>query len=486
VKPALPKDVQMTVVFHGTDGGKLAGDFAADVKSLVTAGLATGKPAETVVAAMDGGKRKLIAVGIGATTPAATDVYRKAGGAIARAARKAKAAAVGIPAGLTPDEAAAVVTGFTLALFEFTEFKGTAREPETAPAITLTVASTDPAVKEAVTRAKTICDGQNFARTIATRPGNNINPPALARVAKELADEVGLKLRVLDEKEMAKLGMGGILAVGGGSKSTPPRMIVLEHAGKSPGKKTVPPVLIVGKAITFDTGGISIKGALGMQGMVFDKCGAMAVLGLMYAAAKLKLSTRIVGILSSAENHISDSSYRPGDILKMHNGVTVEVTNTDAEGRLVLGDALSWGIETYKPVTVVDLATLTGSCVMALGKSTAGVFGNDDALIAELDAASKSVGEQMWRLPMTDEHREKLKSVPADIVNAPGREAGASTAAAFLSYFVPKDASVSWAHLDIAGVAETEKELPYYGKGATGWGVQTLVKWISTREETAA
>jgi leucyl aminopeptidase len=481
VKPVLPKDVQLVAVFYAA-GSDSAGEFAADLKTLVTAGLATGKAGEAVLTAIDGGKKKLIAIGLGDKSPAGIDVYRKAGGAIARAAKKSKVKSVGISAGLSADEAAAVVMGFTLASFEFREFKGTGQESEARPGVTLTVASVGTGLKEAVLRAKTICDGQNFARTIAFRPGNVINPPALAKVAKQLADEVGLKLRIIDEKEMAKLGMGGILAVGGGSKGTPPRMIVLEYPGTASAKKPATPLLVIGKSITFDTGGISIKGAQGMQGMVFDKCGGMAVLGLMYAAAKLKMPTRIVGILASAENHIGDTAYRPGDILKMYNGVTVEVTNTDAEGRLVLGDALAWGIETYKPTTVVDLATLTGSCVVALGKWTAGVLGNNDALIAELDTASKSVGEQIWRLPVTDQHREHLKSVPADIVNAPGRDAGTSTAAAFLSYFVPKDNSVAWAHLDIAGVAETEKELPYYGKGATGWGVQTLVKWITTRE----
>jgi leucyl aminopeptidase len=334
-------------------------------------------------------------------------------------------------------------------------------------------------IEEAINRGRVVADGQNFARTIASRPGNEINPPALAKVAEEMAREIGLSSRVMDEKELKRLGMGGILAVGAGSTLTPPRMIVLEYKGS--GKKNSQPVLVVGKAITFDTGGISIKPAEKMGRMVFDKCGAMAVLGMMYAVAKLKLPISVIGILSSAENHISESAYRPGDIIRMYNGVTVEVTNTDAEGRLVLGDALSWGIETYKPSAVLDLATLTGGVVVALGKTMAGVMGNSNSLYAELQAAADRAGEKIWRLPIGDDQRELMKSDFADIVNSGPREAHPLQGGAFLSYFVPQDNSVPWMHLDIAGVADTEKELPYYAKGATGWGVRTLVEWVERR-----
>ena len=239
--------------------------------------------------------------------------------------------------------------------------------------------------------------------------------------------------------------------------------------------------MVVGKAITFDTGGISIKPAEKMGKMIFDKCGGMAVLGLMYALAKLKWPVPVVGILASAENHISGDAYRPGDVLRMYNGVTVEVTNTDAEGRLVRGDALAWGIEQYKPRAVVDLATLTGGVVVALGKTMAGVMSNNDALVAELQKAADAAGEKFWRLPLGDEQREQLKSEPADIVNSAGRDAHPLQGGAFLSHFVPED--MPWAHLDIAGVADTEKDLPYYGKGATGWGVRTLVEWVTSQAD---
>jgi leucyl aminopeptidase len=280
--------------------------------------------------------------------------------------------------------------------------------------------------------------------------------------------------------------MGGILAVGAGSPATPPRLIVLEYrpraAGAADGKRRAKPrspLLVVGKAITFDTGGISIKPAERMGRMIFDKCGGMAVLGLMYSLAKLRVPVPVIGILASAENHISDSAYRPGDILRMYNGVTVDVTNTDAEGRLVLGDALAWGIERYKPAAVVDLATLTGGVIVALGRSMAGAIGRDDALWEELDRAAHDAGERLWRLPLGDAQREQIKGDAADIVNSAGRDAHPLQGGAFLSYFVPE--KMPWLHLDIAGVADTDKDTALYSKGATGWGVRTLVRWMMER-----
>src|SRR5258708_6164995 len=221
-----------------------------------------------------------------------------------------------------------------------------------------------------------------------------------------------------------------------------------------------------------------------MGRMIYDKSGGMAVLGLMYAVARLKLPIHVVGILASAENVLSENAYRPGDILHMYNGVTVEVTNTDAEGRIVLGDALAWGIETYKPSAVVDLATLTGGVVIALGKAMAGIMSNNDALVQELTESSQSAGEKIWRLPIWQEHRDLMKADAADLVNAgPSRDASPLQGGAFLTYFLPWEGpdAIPWAHLDIAGVADTEKELPLYARGSTGWGVRTLVEWVSRR-----
>jgi leucyl aminopeptidase len=496
-KSTVPANADAVVVFVNKWAGKGAPQgviepYAADVTALAAADLFNGKTGSVAVHLRSAnGPKRLIVIGLGESEKSSAETFRVAGGTLARTAKKYRLKSLAI---LSAADPASVATGFVLGLYDFTDFKGTGTKDEKAvTAIKLTFVG-DSGHQVAIDRAMAIAEAQNFARTIASRPGNIINPPSLAKVAEQLAKDAGLGITVLDEKKMKQLGMGGILGVGAGSNATPPRMIALEYTGVRKSKiangkssrssifdSQSSPLLVVGKAITFDTGGISIKQAAGMQSMVFDKCGGMAVLGLMHAVAKLNLPINIVGILSSAENHISETSYRPGDILTMYNGITVEVTNTDAEGRLVLGDAIAWGIETYKPSAVVDLATLTGGVVIALGKSMAGIMGNNDSLIAELQAASKITGEKMWQLPVGDDQRDLLKSDPADIVNSFPREASPLVGAAFISYFVPRDGSVPWAHIDIAGVAHTEKEQPYYTKGATGWGVRTLVEWVTAR-----
>jgi leucyl aminopeptidase len=490
--PRVPPNVPSVVVFISEDEksapatAKRAGaEIAASVNRLLGAGAATGKHREIVFDLIGEGKkaRRVYVAGLGKPADITPEIIRQSAGAVLRALRKHRIerAAVVLPdiKAISTDAAAdAVATGIYLAAFDYREYKGSAskeKEKYSAKPIAISIVAEGISIaRRAVERAKIVCDGQNHARTIASRPGNNINPPSLARVAQAMAREAGLRCTVMDEKQLTKLGMGGILAVGSGSIQTPPRLIVLEHRGASRGGKTI---MAVGKAITFDAGGISIKPADKMGKMIFDKCGAMAVLGFMYAAAKLKMPIRIVGILASAENILSSRAYRPGDILRMYNGVTVEVTNTDAEGRLVLGDALSWGIEIYKPDAVVDLATLTGGVVVALGRTIAGVMSNSDQLVKDLTEAGKTEGEKIWRLPLEQEHRDFIKSETADIVNAAGREGHPLQGGAFLSYFVPSDNSIPWAHLDIAGVGDTDKELPYYASGATGWGVRTLVRW---------
>jgi leucyl aminopeptidase len=495
------------VVFLG-ENGVLCGDAPhlldkqaqQAVQRLIKAGVARGKPKEVVFDLLDGADhRRIYVAGVGKVEKLDPESVRQAAGAVAKAIRKHRIGSVALippvlkKAGHSATEAA--VVGFLLASFDYDEYRGTAsrkKEKEDAPPkeVRLTLLSMPESLKQLkplVERGRIVAESQNFARTIAHRPGNDINPPALAKVAQDAAREVGLKVRVLDEKQMQKLGMGGILAVGAGSNATPPRMIVLEHEGqgargKGQGKNSGP-LLLVGKAITFDTGGISIKPADKMGKMVFDKCGAMAVLGAMIAIARLDLPIHVVGIMSSAENHISETAYRPGDILRMYNGVTVEVTNTDAEGRLVLADALAWGIETYKPAAVIDLATLTGGVVVALGKTMAGVMSNDDKLVDELSKLTELTGEKLWRLPLGPEQRDQIRSDDADIVNSAGREGHPLQGGAFLSYFVPDDNSIPWAHLDIAGVADSDKDLPYYKKGATGWGVRTLVEFVTGRAE---
>ncbi|HEX8522704.1 MAG TPA: leucyl aminopeptidase [Tepidisphaeraceae bacterium] len=517
VKSKTPADVDAVVLFiaqgvKAIDAEALSAQERVAGERLIRAGAVQGKPREFAFDLVESGKgfRRVYVIGLGEEKKLTTETLRQAAGAAAKAFRKHRMTrvALALPQADTlaaPEAADAIATGLLLAAFHFREFKGAAKKFDDGVrkdgALRVTILSEDDQVTAAVNRARIICEGQNFARTIASRPGNVVNPPALARVAQDMARDAGLKFRVMDEKEMGRLGMGGILAVGSGS-AHPPRMIVMEWNGaprsttsKSTSKAATArgqrprgispnlaaPLLVVGKAITFDTGGISIKPADKMGEMIFDKCGAMAVLGLMYAVAKLKLPINVVGILASAENMPSGTSYRPGDILKMYNGVTVEVTNTDAEGRLVLGDALAWGIETYQPAAVVDLATLTGGCVIALGHTQAGLMSNNDSLVAELQQAADRSAEKIWRLPVGKDQRDAIKSNHADIINSAGRAGSPITAGAFLSYFVPRDNSVPWAHFDIAGVADTDKELPYYPKGATGWGVRMLINWVAAR-----
>jgi leucyl aminopeptidase len=497
----IPTSSEAIVVFvaegdsSAPPAAKVAGkEIAQSIDRLLSADTAVGKPKEVTLSIIGDGPRAqhVFVAGLGKPEKISPETLRQSAGSVLRAFRKHQINRAAI---LLPElkfisattAADAISTGIHLAAFDYQEYKGTASKSReksdkssTKPiAITLVAEKSSLSkVKPAVDRAKIICNGQNFARTIASRPGNDINPITLAKQAQSLAREASLRCTVMDERQLARLGMGGILAVGNGSIQSPPRMIVLEHR---PAKRSAKTILVVGKAITFDTGGISIKPADKMGKMIFDKCGGMAVLGLMYAVAKLKLPIHVVGILASAENAISSKAYRPGDILRMYNGVTVDVTNTDAEGRLVLGDALAWGIEKFKPAAVVDLATLTGGVIVALGKTMAGVMSNSDALVAELTQAGEPEGEKMWRLPLGEDQRDFIKAESADIVNSAGREGHPLQGGAFLSYFVPDDESVPWAHLDIAVVADTEKKLPYYAVGATGWGVRTLVRWIESR-----
>jgi len=459
------------------------------VNQLIASGLARGKVREiasTLVELSKGGHRQVLVVGLGDPSELTPESLREAAGGLARAAVKRRVRRLAIVAPMdrfSPETVVeALATGLILAGFQFNEYKGLASRKESNDDQSCDVAMVVPGDQVRLMRpcldvARTVAEAQNLARTIASRPGNDINPPSLARLAARIARDNKLGCRVLDEKQLSRLNMNGLLAVGSGS-AHPPRLIVLEHKPHA-GSSGTGTLLLVGKAITFDSGGISIKPAEKMGRMIFDKSGAMVVLGTMVAIARLGLPVHVVGLLAAAENLPSSTAYRPGDILRMHNGVTVEITNTDAEGRLVLADALAWGIETYKPSAVVDLATLTGGVVIALGKTIAGVMSNNENLVAELRRAAALTGEKIWHLPLFDEHREMLKSVPADIINSAGRDASPLTGGAFLSHFVSEN--TPWAHLDIAGVAETENELPYYAKGATGWGVRTLVEWVRTR-----
>ena len=314
-------------------------------------------------------------------------------------------------------------------------------------------------------------DAQVFSRELINEPGCVMYPEVLAQKAEALASELGLSCEVWDESRLKADNMGGILAVGKGS-AIPPRLIHLKYIPKNSRKK----IVFVGKGITFDSGGLDIKPENFMLQMKCDKTGACNVLGIMKAAAELKPDIEIHGILACAENMPSGSAFRPDDIIKIHNGKTVEINNTDAEGRLVLADGLSLASD-LNPNVIIDMATLTGACAVALGNWRAGLFVNDDDLSNEILAASKKSGESFWRMPHEDEHiAETLKSPFADLTNCGKRYGGAIFAAIFLSNFVNKN--IAWAHLDIAGVDYYEKEYGIYSKGASAFGVRTCLEYV--------
>jgi len=321
----------------------------------------------------------------------------------------------------------------------------------------------------AVGRGQAIVHGMDLAKDLGNLPGNHCTPTYLANQAKGLAKSHGLKIKVLEEKDMAKLGMGSLLSVAKGSDE-PPKLIVLEYNG---GRKGAKPVTLVGKGITFDAGGISLKPAAEMDEMKYDMAGAASVLGTLKAVAEMKLPLNVVGIIPTCENLPSGRANKPGDIVTSMSGQTIEVLNTDAEGRLILCDALTYA-ERFQPAAVVDIATLTGACVIALGNVVSGLLANDDDLAREVMAAGDAAHDRCWQLPLLDDYQEQLKSNFADMANIGGRPAGTITAAAFLSRFTKK---YPWAHLDIAGTAwKSGKE-----KGGTGRPVPLLVHFLSQR-----
>ncbi len=335
--------------------------------------------------------------------------------------------------------------------------------------LTLNIARKSELDEHALREGIAIGEGMNLARDLGNLPPNVCTPSYLAEQAEELAREQGFKCEVLERKDMEKLGMGALLAVARGSRE-PAKLIVLKYDGAEKKRK---PIVLVGKGITFDTGGISLKPAAEMDEMKFDMCGAASVLGAMKAAALIKLPLNVVGIIPTTENMPGGSATKPGDIITSLSGQTIEILNTDAEGRLILCDALTYA-ERFDPATVIDIATLTGACVIALGHVASGLFSNDESLAKELLRAGETACDRAWHMPLWDDYQEQLGSNFADFANIGGRPAGSVTAACFLSRFTKK---YSWAHLDIAGTAwKSGKE-----KGATGRPVPLLTQFLIAR-----
>lgn len=429
------------------------------------------------------GAKRVLLVGLGPSEKFSADVVREVSAAAARAARSlselttiAHGAGIG---GLDPQTAAqATAEGTLLGLYHFARFKKP-EEPIKLEHLCIIEHTAEKLeqLQRGAQQGQIIAESVCFARDLANEPGQSLPPRELARRAQELAQELELHCEVFDERALEKLGMGGILAVGKGSDE-PPRFIVLEynpHPAPSPLKGEGRPIVLAGKGITFDSGGISIKPREGMEAMKYDMSGAAAVLGAMRAVALLKLPISVVGLIAAAENLPSGKAIKPGDVIRISNGKTVEVTNTDAEGRLVLSDALVYA-QRYNPQAVIDLATLTGACTIALGKEAAGLFSNDETLAHKIQQAAQQSGERVWPLPLYDEYKELIKSEIADIKNSTnkGPQAGAAVGAIFLREFV----NYPWAHLDIAGVAYDVENRLYHAKGATGYGVRLLTQLL--------
>jgi leucyl aminopeptidase len=399
------------------------------------------------------------------------------GGSIVRALGKGNLCSASIDVHLTiprgvvgEKELGKLVTeGMTIATWRVDEFDGSATtRSDTLGNLHITSDSKD--VASGLARGVVLGNAVNDARRIAATPPNICNPPWMAKEAKRIAKQCGLTCKIISYAKAKELGLNGIVNVGMGSAEKP-CMIILEH---NPRKKSSKKHLcFVGKTITYDTGGYSLKISNGMKGMKYDKNGGMAVLGAMEAIANLDVPTRVTAILPCAENMVSSNAYRPDDIIKMYNGVTVEVTNTDAEGRLVLADGLAWACKHLKPTAIVDVATLTGGVVVALGSFCAGFWCNDVNLCKQIEKSAKNSGERVWQLPLWEDHRNYMRAKHADIHNsAPARGAHPIQGAAFLSYFV--DENIPWAHIDIAGVSSVERDRGLYCAGPTGWGVRLL------------
>ncbi|MBI5196985.1 MAG: leucyl aminopeptidase [Nitrospirae bacterium] len=423
--------------------------------------------------------KRLILIGLGKRDALETEKIRQASGSVSRKIRDlglreftTSTQAIGRK-DLTPGSAAqALAEGAFLGLYRFSKYRVKEKNnfKELSRIQLVEERKEVGEVKTGVRKGEIIAGATCFSRDLVNHPANDMTPTILSQVAVRMASKTGVRCRVLAKREVQRLGMGAFLGVARGSEE-PPKFIILEYWGGKRGEK---PIVVVGKSITFDSGGISIKPSEGMEKMKYDMSGGAATLGLLQAAAQLRLPVNLVGLLPATENLPSGTATKPGDVLKSMGGWTIEVVNTDAEGRLVLADALSYALR-YKPAAIIDIATLTGACVVALGSQAIGMIGNNEELKKSIRQAGEETRERVWEMPLWDEYHEQIRSPIADIKNTGGREGGMITAAAFLSKFVEE---YPWVHLDIAGVAWKEKDSPYIPKGGVGVGVRLLVQFL--------
>lgn len=466
------------------EGGKLFGlgqelDASLDglLRKAIKASRFTGKAHQTLLVNGSGGRILLYGIGDGDSVD--TLFSENAGGNIYAALAQTGETDVSVvfdshgdsDSGIA-DRGAHLAYGAVLRSYRFDKYK-TNQKPDQLPTIKRfnVLNNRNRAAKTAFERLEAIAEGVCMARDLVSEPPNVLYPESYAQICKELSP-LGIKVEILDEKQMAKLGMGALLGVGQGS-SRESRMVVMRWQGSS--KSNSQPIAFVGKGVTFDTGGISLKPAGGMEDMKWDMGGSAVVVGLMKALAGRKAKANVIGIVGLVENMPDGNAQRPGDVVTSMSGQTIEIINTDAEGRLVLADALWYCQQKYKPKFMLDLATLTGAMMVALGQVNCGYFSNNDELSANVDAAAKAVGEGVWRMPLGDEYNKLIDSDIADMKNTGGRFAGSVTAACFLERYVN---DVPWVHMDIAGMAWSSKDTPTVPKGGTGWGVRTLDRMV--------
>jgi len=435
-----------------------------------------GAIAETFIEE-DGAARRVLLVGYGAKQDEVA-MHERVGGALtARLLTSGEVRLVVDARGLDASAAARLAFGAAARSWrhDFYRTKLGRKQKPTLEEIVIVGAGKGAAAQWA--RYAALLDGLDLTRGLVTEPANIVYPETFIERVRAGLDGLGVTIEVLDEKAMTKLGMNALLGVGQGSVR-PPRLLVIRWNGGTPGAK---PVVLIGKGITFDTGGISIKPAAGMEAMKWDMGGAGAVVGAIKALATRKAKANVIGVCALAENMPDGNAQRPGDVVVSMSGQTIEVINTDAEGRLVLADAMTWAQRELKPEVMIDLATLTGAMIIALGHEYGGMFSNDDGLAAALETAGKGSGDKLWRLPMGEAYDKIMDSQIADMRNSASREGGSITAACFLGRFVEE--GVKWAHLDIAGMVWSDKPSHLYDKGATGYGVALLDRYIAENHE---
>ncbi len=489
-KSALPRSGALVLPVVEDGGEQAAGWMGLNettggaISRALAAAEFKGKKGQTAtILAPGAGLSRVVAVGLGKPAELTALIAEEAGGhAIATLARESE---VAFAAGALPAELAAhLALGAVLRSYRFDRYRTTEKAEEKPRLASLHVLADDPeATLEAWEPLQPVAEGVFIARDLVSEPPNILTPAEMAERCEDL-EKLGLKVEVLGPKDLAKLGFGALLGVAQGSVQEPRVVVMQWHgasgSGKGHKKAKGKPLAFIGKGVTFDSGGISIKPAAGMEDMKWDMAGAGAVVGLMAALAGRKAKVDAVGLVGLVENMPSGSAQRPGDVVKTYSGQTVEIINTDAEGRMVLADVLWYCQERFDPRFMIDLATLTGAMIISLGHEMGGFFSNDDTLAQQLHAAGEASGEKLWRLPLGDAYDRQIKSDIADMKHVGGRPGGAITAAQFLQRFVN---GKPWAHLDIAGMAWATKDAPVTPKGATAYGVRLLDRLVAAQFE---